>query len=104
MLDRGQIRRDVDMLRSANRNGETAMSRVEAFERLFKATPELLDELEEAEDAIACALETLRVWRYQRCLEPQTARLLYEVGAALTSPEQAAVPNHPTPTEGDDRG
>jgi hypothetical protein len=41
---------------------------------------------ERAEEANTRALEVLRVWRAMRTLEPQTARFLYEVGAALAQP------------------
>lgn len=47
---RRAMREDADMLRSTSRNGETSMNRVEAFERLFKQLPELVDELERLRD------------------------------------------------------
>jgi hypothetical protein len=43
---------------------------------------------ERAEAANTRGLEVLRVWRDERTLEPQTARFLYEVGAALAQPDQ----------------
>ena len=45
---------------------------------------------EKAEDAKLRALEVLRVWRDEREAGPETARLLYEVGAALTDEEAAS--------------
>lgn len=66
MLDeamRQMLRRDADMLRSTNRDGETSISRVEAFERLFKHLPELIEDLEAAEakrDALKAAIAEVR--------------------------------------------
>lgn len=49
---RDQMRRDAEALRSTRRSGEAGMDRVEAFERLFKQLPQLVDDLEQAEAAI----------------------------------------------------
>lgn len=52
MVDEGmrhELRRDAELLRSTNRSGEKSADRVEAFERLFKHLPDLVDALEQAE-------------------------------------------------------
>jgi hypothetical protein len=50
------------------------------------------DRAETAEAAVQRGLDTLRVWRDEREANPQAARLLYEVGAALTDEPTAAKP------------
>lgn len=44
-------------------------------------------------DRVQRALDVLRVWRDERQIGPEAARLLYEVGAALTDEAPPAPPN-----------
>jgi hypothetical protein len=58
---RDQMRRDAEALRSTSRGGVAGMDRVEAFERLFRNLPELVNDLEQAEAELAETRKTCRV-------------------------------------------
>ncbi|WP_055692866.1 hypothetical protein [Streptomyces prasinopilosus] len=57
-----------------------------------------------AADAVQRALGVLRVWRDEREIGPEAARLLYEVGAALTddNPDPSRMADETQPAEADD--
>ncbi|MEU4154798.1 hypothetical protein [Streptomyces antimycoticus] len=57
-------------------------------------------ELEQAASAVQRGLDVLRVWRDEREIGPEAARLLYEVGAELT--EAAAEETHVVADDSDD--
>jgi hypothetical protein len=101
MLDenmRQTLRQDADLLRSTNRSGDADADRVEAFERLFKHLPSLVDELAEAERRIGHYETALDYWKrnYQRVADQLWESCVCDPNPETTEGMLADCPIHGT--------